>query len=172
MKLKYTFITLLFITALFNNVINSQVLFTDNFSYPAGVNLVPNGGWAVTGTATTTPIQTIATGLTYSGYIGSGIGGAVQFGLSGEDDNHPLSDSVSSGSVYCSVLVNCSVAQAGDYFIHFGDGGSFNFVVRTEIRVSATNGFDFGLIKNSTGGALQWTNQPLVFNQTYLIVLK
>jgi hypothetical protein len=171
MKQKYTFIALLFITILFNNVMNSQVLFTDNFSYPVG-NLVPNGGWAVTGTATTTPIQIIASGLTYTGYIGSGIGGAVQFGTSGEDDNHPLTDSVNSGSVYCSALVNCSAAQTGDYFIHFGDGGSFNFVARTEIRVSATNGFDFGIIKNSTGGVLQWTNQPLAFNQTYLIVLK
>ena len=172
MKQKYNFIIILFLAILFNNNINSQVLFSDDFSYSAGVNLVPNGGWAVTGTAVTTPIQTIATGLTYTGYLGSGIGGAVQFGTSGEDDNHPLSDSVFSGSVYCSALVNCSAAQVGDYFIHFGDGGSFNFVARTGIRVSATNGFDFGLIKNSTGGAQQWTNQPLVFNQTYLIVLK
>src|SRR5664279_2434159 len=154
----------------FSNLTFSQLLFSDDFSYPVG-NLASNGGWVATVPAAT-PIQVIATGLTYSGYSGSGIGGAVQFGTSGQDDNHPLSDSVSSGSVYCSVLVNCSVAQAGDYFIHFGDGGSFNFVVRTEIRVRATNGFDFGLIKNSTGGALQWTNQPLVFNQTYLIVLK
>ena len=171
MKQKYTFIIVLFLTILFNNAINSQVLFTDNFSYPAATNLVPNGGWVATAVAAT-PIQTIATGLTYSGYIGSGIGGAVQFGTSGEDDNHPLSDSVSSGSVYCSFLVNCSAAQTGDYFIHFGDGSIFNFVVRTEIRVSATNGFDFGIIKNSTGGVLQWTNQTLAFNTTYLLVIK
>jgi hypothetical protein len=154
----------------FSNLTFSQLLFSDNFSYPVG-NLASNGGWVATVTAAT-PIQVIATGLTYSGYSGSGIGGAVQFGTSGQDDNHPLSDSVSSGSVYCSALVNCSAAQVGDYFIHFGDGGSFNFVVRTEIRTSATNGFDFGLIKNSTGGAIQWTNQPFVLNQTYLIVLK
>ena len=154
----------------FSNLTFSQLLFSDDFSYPVG-NLASNGGWVATVPAAT-PIQVIATGLTYSGYSGSGIGGAVQFGTSGQDDNHPLSDSVSSGSVYCSALVNCSAAQVGDYFIHFGDGGSFNFVVRTEIRTSATNGFDFGLIKNSTGGALQWTNQPFVLNQTYLIVLK
>jgi hypothetical protein len=166
-----SFIVVLFLTVLFSTAINSQVLFTEDFSYSVG-NLVPNGGWAVTGSAVTTPIQVIATGLNYTGYTGSGIGGAVQFGTSGEDDNHPLSDSVSSGTVYCSALVNCSAAQVGDYFMHFGDGGSFNFVVRTGIRVSATNGFDFGLIKNSTGGAQQWTNQPLVLNQTYLVVLK
>jgi hypothetical protein len=172
MKKIYTFAAILMLTFWFTGIINAQSLFTDDFSYPAGINLVPNGGWAVTGTSTTTPIQTIASGLTYPGYIGSGVGGAVQMGTSGEDDNHPLSDSVSSGSVYCSVMVNCSAAQTGDYFIHFGDGGSFNFVARTEIRVSATNGFDFGLIKNSTNGVLQWTNQPLVLNQTYLLVMK
>lgn len=175
MKKLCTFAAVLILTFLFTGIINAQSLFIDNFSYTAGVNLVPNGGWAVTGTTVTTPIQTIATGLTYTGYIGSGIGGAVQFGISGEDDNHPFSgsDSVSSGSVYCSFLVNCSAAQtAGDYFIHFGDGGSTNFVARTGIRASATNGFDFGIIKNSTGGAQQWTNQTLAFNTTYLVVIK
>ena len=172
MKKISTFASVLMMAFLFAGIINAQSLFVDDFSYPAAVNLVPNGGWAVTGTAVTTPIQTVASSLTYTGYAGSGIGGAIQMGTSGEDDNHPLSDSVYSGSVYCAFLVNCSAAQVGDYFIHFGDGGSFNFVARTEIRVSATNGFDFGIIKNSTGGALQWTNQPLVLNQTYLIVIK
>lgn len=172
MKKICTFTAVLMLTFLFTGIINAQSLFTEDFSYPSGSNLVPNGGWALTGTSTATPIQTIASSLTFSGYPGSGIGGAVQMGLSGEDDNHPLSDSVSSGSVYCAVMVNCSAAQTGDYFIHFGDGGSFNFVCRTGIRVSVTNGFDFGLIKNSTGGAQQWTNQTLSFNQTYLLVLK
>ncbi|MDR3609558.1 MAG: T9SS type A sorting domain-containing protein [Ignavibacteriaceae bacterium] len=173
MRLRNTFLIVLFSAFLFCGIVNSQVLFSDNFSYTTG-NLVTQGGWTAGSGAGTTPMQVIATSLTYPGYsFGTGVGGAVQIGTSGEDDFHLLGTSLSSGAVYASLLVNCSAASAaGDYFVHFADGGTFNLFCRTAIRSSATNTFDFGLEKYSAGGSYVYTNQPLNFNQTYLIVIK
>ena len=176
MKNRYTFLFVSLFIVLFYGLTQAQVLFTDDFSYTAGT-LRGQGGWVMTGTASTTPAQVIATSLSYATYAGgSGVGGSVQFNSSGEDDNHPLSDSVNSGSVYAAFLlsVTSSPAVTGDYFVHFADGGSFNFFARTEIRSSTTNGFDFGIMKTSTGsgGALVWTNQAFTFATTYLVVVK
>jgi hypothetical protein len=173
MNLRNTFFVVLFSAFLFCSLSNAQVLFSDNFSYTVG-NLVTQGGWTAGSGAGTTPMQVIATSLTFPNYsFGTGVGGAVQIGTSGEDDFHLLGTNLSSGAVYASVLINCSAASAaGDYFMHFADGATFNLFARTAIRSSATNTFDFGLEKYSAGGAYVYTNQPLNFNQTYLIVIK
>jgi hypothetical protein len=159
---------------LFGSLINAQVLFTDDFSETPG-DLVGQNGWtALANGAGTTPIQVVASNLTYAGYVnGAGVGNKLQFGTSGEDDFRLLGSTITSGSVYASFLVNCSAVQTGgDYFIHFCDGGSFLYVARTAIRSSATNGFDFGIEKYSTGGAYVYTNQTFALNTTYLVVIK
>ena len=164
----------LFSTILITSCLNAQVLFSDDFNYTSG-NLVGQGGWVTIGSSVTTPIQVLNTSLNYSGYVnGSGIGGSVVINSSGEDDQHYFNDSVNSGSIYAAFLVNVtsSPSVTGDYFILLGDGGSVNWYERVQIRSSATNGFDFGILKTSTAnsGSIAWSNQQLSFGKTYLIV--
>ena len=55
---------------------SSQVLMDENFNYPAGDSLVQHG-W-VWNTGTTNQILVATPGLTYSGYINSGIGNSCR----------------------------------------------------------------------------------------------
>lgn len=144
-------------------------LLTDDFSAVSPPYALTTQGWAAHSGAGTNSIQASAPNLVYVGLPTTG--GSVALTTSGEDVNRALSTTVNSGSVYASMLVNVSVAQAaGDYFFHLGGatiGSTFNN--RVFVR-STTGGFQLGLTKGNetpTYGATVYS-----LNTTYLIVLK
>jgi hypothetical protein len=135
--------------------------FTDDFAYAVGSALVGQGGWAQTGTVTTNPISITTPGL-------NGTGEAVTL-TTGQDANHQFAG-VTSGVMYASALIKVTATTtSGDYFIHFGDAGSFAFYGRTYVKTSGA-GFVFGFGK--TNEAAVYGSTVYNLNQTYKIVLK
>ena len=77
---------LLVVIFLFTGTINATSLLTENFNYNGTITTA--GSWkAFSGTGTNTPTTVGVTGLTYTGYAGSGVGQAVQVSNNGEDDS-------------------------------------------------------------------------------------
>lgn len=153
----------------------AQFLFGDNFDYPAGDSLRAHG-WNITGTSVTNPVSVTSPGLTYTGYHSSGIGNAVTLMNNGQDVHDTLSAPVTSGSVYCSFMVNVSAAQAGDYFFHFTRTAAptTDFFARTFVRLANNGNLTFGISKSSISVAnpARYSDSVYVLNATYLLVVK
>jgi hypothetical protein len=153
----------------------SQLL-VENFSYPAGDTLTTHG-WNITGTSTTNPITVTSPGLSYTGYDLSGIGNAASLVTTGQDINKQYTDSVTSGSVYASFMVNVSSAQsAGDYFIHLGVNptNTFDFFARTFVRLASNGNLAFGISKSSASvsNPVAYSDSIYTTGTTYLLVIK
>lgn len=156
--------------------INAQILLEENFDYPAGDSLRGHG-WNITGTSTLNTVMVSNSGLTYTGYpLTSGNGAALQ--TTGQDVNRGFmnSDSVTTGSVYASFLVNLSAAQAtGDYFFHFGIATDNTSIFLGRVFAKLDNGnVAFGLSKSSTNASVPavYTTTTYALNTTHLVVLK
>jgi hypothetical protein len=120
----------------------------------------------------------VATGLNYSGYPSSGIGGAISFtnGASGTNDgdvNRKFSDSITTAqNIYAFFMVNLSSARATrDYCFHLGP-----YTIGTTFRGrvffrSFGSGYVVGLSK-STEAVVEDSSVVFNLNQTYLFVLK
>jgi hypothetical protein len=146
-----------------------QVLLEENFEYTAGTTLTSNGWTAHSGEGIN-PVAVSSEGLTYEGYISSGIGNAAALGnAGGEDVNRSFLTSVSSGSVYVSFMVNVgSATTGGDYFLHLLTGSSH--YARVFVKRDASNNLAFGLAKFSD--AEQYTGFKYALNTTYLLTIK
>lgn len=140
----------------------------ENFDYTASTLLTAHG-WTAHSGAGTNAIAVTASGLTYSGYAGSGVGNAAATTASGEDINRPFT-AATSGSVYLSFLVNVTSATAtGDYFVHFGDNAAANFKSRLYAK-DVTGALEFGISKDGT--TVTYTANSYSYATTYLLVLK
>ncbi len=128
------------------------------------------------------PLTYNPTGLTYTGYVGSGIGSAVNFShitsTSREDANAALTSSYTSGSVYFSALIRISAvpASSNDYHLHLGGTAGTTvtgFFARTFIKEGSIPGTNFkiGISKNSTS-TISYTTTDFSLNTTYLVVAK
>jgi hypothetical protein len=148
-------------------------LLVEDFDYPAGDALTLHG-WAIH-SATTNPLVVTSPGLTFAGYVGSGIGNAAGVNNTGIDENKPFGAQTTAGSIYASFLVNATATSvAGDYFFNIFDP---NAVTSHRGRVfilpvsgapdKMTIGFAFG-----TSPAQTTMSTPLNFGQTYLMVVK
>jgi len=146
--------------------IKAQTLYLEeNFDYTAGTNLT-NNGWTAHSKGGTNPITVNNGGLTFSGYVSSGIGNAALLNHDGEDVNKSLSSTVSSGTIYYSFLVNVS-AVADGYFIHLNKNTT-TFAARVFIK-AATDGFNFGLSNSKTGA---FGSTVYSTGTTYLCIVK
>lgn len=153
--------------------VNAQLL-VENFDFTGA--LTANGWSAHSGTGTN-PVST-TTGLTYTGYTGSGVGNAALVGnAGGEDVNKALSAEVSGdgSTVYFSALVNVTDAasnKTGDYFLHIGDrqdASTFtSFAARVFVRI-VSDAVNFGISNTSTA---TYGTTNFAKNTTYLIVVK
>lgn len=139
-----------------------QILLTEDFTYPIG-DLLTTHGWTAHSGSGSQPIDVI-TGLTFSGYVGSGIGGAADINNNGEDVHKTFSQQ-SSGAVYVSFLLNAGPTNSAGYFFHLGQGtiGSTFF---TRVWINGT-GTGVGIGTNAPT-----TYVPITANTTYLVVLK
>jgi hypothetical protein len=167
--------TLLFLLPFISN---AQLMLVEDFTYTAGQLTAANSGANVSGGVWTTNsgtsnyIPVIATSLTYAGYAGSGVGGAISLASTGEDAYRDITGTPqNSGSVYASFLINVSAAQAtGDYFFALlPSADASNYAGRTYIKSSGA-GFVMGISKYND--AATYGTTVLNFNQTYLVVVK
>jgi hypothetical protein len=172
---KYTFLTIILAAVIaigFQHAGYGQLLLNENFDYVTGTQLTANG-WTQTGTTTTNPILVSATGLSYTGYLSSGIGKAADMVTTGQDVNNTFTQQ-SAGTVYAGFLVSVAATQtAGDYFFHFIESPvtSNTFKARVFVKKDAiTNNFAFGISKSSS--SVGYTNFTYSPNTTYLIVVK
>ncbi len=152
----------------------SAQLFNEDFNYTAGTLLTANG-WTAHSGAGTNSEKVTATGLTYTGYAGSGIGNAASFTTSGEDVNKTWASAPNgktSGSVYYSVLVKLDSAHAaGDYFFHFLKSSSI-FTGRIFAKIRTNNKISFGIAKSSTASNVSYSDSIYDAGTTYLLVVK
>jgi len=151
----------------------AQTLFTENFDYIDGSDLLSQNGWSLTGSASTPTIKITTGSLSYEGYPEQLLtSNSVALGTSGQDINHPFTNQ-KSGFVYASALVNIKTAGTGDYFIHFGELTSLTaYFCRVYVKADATN-IAFGVTNCSGGTPTQtYTTSTYSLNTTYLLVLK
>jgi hypothetical protein len=148
----------------FHNISTGQVLLDENFSYPAG-DLLTAHGWTAHSGAGTQAITVNSGGLTFPGYIDSGIGNAALVDNNGEDDNTTFTTQTS-GVVYVAFMVNVSAVSAG-YFFHLG-GSPIGTTFRGKVFVDATS--HFGVSVGSNTGTFASTTFST--GTTYLLVLK
>lgn len=140
----------------------------ENFDYLADSYLTENGWFAHSG-AGTNPIKVNNYGLVFSGYESSGIGYSALVNNNGEDVSK-LIDTVSTGAVYYSFLINVQAVVDG-YFIHLGKSSS-TFAARVFVKSSTIeNKINFGISNTSTAN---YNTTPTEFDlsTTYLIIVK
>lgn len=146
---------------------SSALLLEENFEYVSGTDLAGQGDW-VQGKAETNRVTVSEQGLSYTGYPGSNVGLAAHFS--------PLSDRVQknftgtlTGSYYYSFLINVSSARSGEFFAGFFSQNAF----RGRIYLKADgDGFQFGLVKTTTGTVTYTSGTPYQFGTTYLVVVQ
>ncbi len=185
---KIYLITLMLLS--FNCIQAQTVLLTENFDYPAGDSL-RNNGWFSHSAPTNNPIRITSGGLSFSNYLGSGIGNAAAVNNNGSDENRPFSSYIDSGDIYVSFLarVNSEVTSANTgYFLHIGaylnqtspafESISTAFRARTfKAQGSTPAKFRFGLTFNAASlpttpvVGVNVTND-LDTGVTYLVVIK
>ncbi|MFZ4520805.1 MAG: IPTL-CTERM sorting domain-containing protein [Bacteroidales bacterium] len=148
----------------FQSISLGQALLDENFAYPAG-DLITAHGWASHSGAGTQAITVAASGLTFPGYIDSGIGNAALVDNNGEDDNKTFTTQTS-GVVYSSFMVNVTTSALG-YFYHFSVN-PINTTFRGRVYMNTTNHFGLGVGSN----AATYAAATFTPGTTYLLVLK
>ena len=159
----------------------------EHFDYPNGDSLT-NHGWYAHSAAEINPVLVGAPGLSWLGYIGSGVGNAAIINNTGQDVNKPFSANINAGSVYASFLmkVDLPFAEAGEgFFFHFGtytdnqtpNADFSNISTAFRARTFVLQGtdpntqFKLGLaFNNATTPSGQ--SQDLEIGETYLVVVK
>jgi hypothetical protein len=145
----------------------SQMLVQDDFNYTAGSDLSANG-WSKA--AALSSIVVSSPGLTYPGYIGSGVGNAVS--MVGFTDRYYKSISVpTSGNLYASFMIRVDTASAtGGYVVCFYSNNAARG--RLWVRNDGTGKLNFGLSGKSASALTTYDTTKYSFKTTYLVVLK
>ncbi len=152
----------------------SQGLLTDDFNYPVRDSVEGLGGWNLSGLNSAYNIKVVSPGLTYAGYVGSGIGNCVVF------TNHPNGDIVlnnfttqTAGSLYMSFMVRVdsmtTQATQGNNIGFDQAGGSTNLNTQLYIQRVSASTFNLGIRKQ---GAVSYAPGVYNINTTYLAVVK
>ncbi|MFH0990261.1 MAG: T9SS type A sorting domain-containing protein [bacterium] len=155
------------------SILSAQTLLVENFDnalYTIGATLDTTFWKLHSGTV----LDSIAAGLTYPGYPGSGIGNSVKISNGGSADYNRTFTAQTSGSLYASFLVNVSNASSTgrDYFIHYGENpfNTSNFRLRVFCQKNTGDSVAFGLSfasESSTATPFEYS-----LNTTYLFVMK
>lgn len=174
-------IYILMMILLFGGTASGQTpILVENFEYPQGT-LLTTQGWLAHSSGGTNPILVTSYGLTFTGYIGSGVGLAAGLDNDGEDLNKRFDVQTSEGPVYGSFLVSASASiepgADGDaprpYFFHFYDPEN-NTAHRGRVFIAPgtqTGKMNVGLSFNGNAAQVKMATD-LNFNETYLFVLK
>lgn len=150
---------------------NAQILFTENFDYPAGDSIGAHG-W-VWNTGTTNTIKVATSGLDFPGYSLSGIGNQCHLMNNGNDAYKPIIPD-STGSIYTSFMIAFdSIRTGGDYFFALLPGNSTtNYAARFYAKDSS-GGIAFGCSKGASGtNPISWTGGTYSLLTIYTVVIK
>lgn len=157
----------------------------DNFDYTAGQALTANG-WNIhsTGGSNPNPILVSEGGLTWTGYVGSGIGNAALVTNNGQDINKRFGADITSGTVYASFLMKVNAKTSLGYFFHLGYYNntttpvltvlSTAFRARTYVNLGTNpdTQFKLGLTFSSSTVTDGGETTDLNIGETYLVVVK
>ncbi len=152
----------------------SQVLLTEQFNYTpdavSGLSAQSAGVWTRTNSGDS--ILVVSGNLSYTGLAASA-GNKITYGGSGSDAYTGFT-SQTSGTVYCSFLLNVSslgsLGTTGGYTIALTDA-STSFASTVWIRLSGTANFNIGLNPRTTAANTVWLSNTLNANTTYLVVI-
>jgi hypothetical protein len=152
--------------------IHAQTYLMDNFNY--STDTLTQNGWIQIGTSAVNPITKSTPALSFTGYVASGIGAAVNMTNNGQDiyKNITLAGGLNTGQVFVSFLANISAAQtAGDYFLALLPSTSTStFHGRLFARLSSPGYYRVAMNR--------WTETPaysadsFALNQTNLFVIR
>jgi hypothetical protein len=180
MKIK-EFRRFLFMLTLFAGIfqhVNSQVLLYDNFDYPAGDSIIWHN-WLTQQTNLTNAILVANGGLTYPGYLCSGIGNAASVGTTGQDVFRGFVKQTLPGTtLYMSCLAKVTTAATGDAFITFKESATsptnLNYRGRVYAKVDGSNNLAFGISKGAITAPAVADYTPAIYslNTTYLLVVR
>lgn len=147
--------------------------FAEDFSYTATQNITANT-WTAIDAAGTNPIKVTSGGLTFTDYIGSGVGNAAALqSLGGEDDAKDIIPTQTSGNVYASFMLNVTsiAGTTGGYFFALrSSGNSHNGRIYAQAN---GGGYNIG-IGNAGSPAVTpvYLGTLYSFNTTYLVIVK
>ncbi len=147
-----------------------QQMLTDNFEYTAGTALTANT-WTLNGFPPTNPINVTSSGLTFSGYINSGLGNAAYLMSTGSDVYKTGTNTINSASVYAAFMYKVDTVGTGDYF--FGFFNTLNTTVylgKVYLRSAGAGFYRIGLSKTTEGPLYSADSFPV--GTTSMIVLK
>ena len=167
-----TLFTVLFLFSFFISA-NSQTQFVENFNFPVRDSLEGVGGWFRSGGANLFNVKVSSPGLTYSGYLGSGIGNCayLQNDPNGEVNLNTFGF-LTSGTVYMSFLFRVdsltSTATEGYNICLDEEGGSTNLNTKVYVKKLSSSTFNFGIKKSDSLTIYSGTTYSI--NTTYLLV--
>ncbi len=154
-----------------SSLANSQI-FIENFEYPNNTPLSDAPQWYPVGNLGINPILVTLPGLTFPGYIGSGVGNTGYITTAfGETDSASLTPSVNSGVVYASFMINLLTVGSISDKVFFTLQGSNNQNFASVAVRSFGPGFELG-VQKAGGDAFVYYNQNLAQFRTYLVVAK
>jgi hypothetical protein len=159
------------IIAILTTTAFAQPLYEENFSYTANDPLTSHGWTAHSGSGTNA-IRVYAPGLTYAGYVASGVGNAAKVDTAGEDINKTFT-TTNSGTVYTAFMLSVQKATTdGDYCFHLSTSplNSYEYGSRFHVKNNTSGAIAFGLGKKHLDTS--FTSFSYALNTTYLIVLK
>jgi hypothetical protein len=153
----------------------------EDFAYTAQGTLIAasGGAWQAFSASGTNAIQYISSGLSYTGYAGSGVGGASVM------QNYPTSPgaedaswdfaSQNSGVIYFSQMLNMTSAPTtgADFFTSLGSGAAGTtplYYNRIYAKASGTQ-YSIGLSRNASTVPVYYATN-LNYGTTYLVVTK
>jgi autotransporter-associated beta strand protein len=151
-------------------------IWEENFDYGCVDNAdlvsISGGNWSTISGSNDFYYST--TGLNYSGYSSSNIGGAAEFttGPTGDIKNVFSSSGINTGSVYASFLINMSSTSSttDDFFVSLIGDVSNTYHGRVYMQKSGTQ-FKLGVSKQSSSTSDQQTGL-LDFGVTHLVIIK
>jgi len=151
--------------------LQAQILFEENFDYPAGDSL-SNFGWQQIRNGAAIVIS--SPGLEKSGYPLSGIGNAAKINPTGNKEVKKTFEAKTADSLYVSYLINVSDADeltTGSLYLYLGKENISTAFKRCTayIRKDTSDMLAFGIAKNS---GVSYTDYIYNLDTTHLIVMK
>ncbi len=153
------------------------LLMKEDFNYGSTAGTlddVSGGNWKVF-SGNLNPIAYLTNGLTFAGYAGSNIGGAIvsENGSGSRKDYETTNNTnvASSGVVYAAQLINVSATNTTvDFFAGMRQPGSGSYFNRINIKDDGTGKPTFGIGKSSS--TVAYASGTYNLGTTYLVVTK
>lgn len=165
------------VTAIEYGVASPGVLIMkDDFNYGTATSTlddVSGGVWSVF-SGSGNPAAYLPTGLSFTGYAGSNVGGAIvsENGSGSRKDYERSFPTVNSGVVYAAQLINVSASNtSADFFVGFRAPGSNSYYNRLYVKDDGSGSHPvFGIGKSSS--TTDFASGTYNYGTTYLVVSK